>query len=1333
MRCVKGIRSASVPLDAPVLRLESYAEYAMRPASPRSLHARRFRFLPPLRTSAARAVATLGLLLSATVSCHEEFDTTRDAPPSATFGDDVYSMFCDRLGASSLNEDLEGISYRSICHHDDAGKYGDEVDEALLPAPIGEKSVRARKLGVAKMRRIAERRSLLVKAFNQIFPDIEIPDPTTKDKKAKIRLLDGLEELGRRMVPLYEGNPYDKGGEALAPATTQALGRLFDELATDEDARLALQQMAGREGYRPSNVGLGAIRSFLTYPDLRNLTKTTLQLFGPDGEATDTLQHMLEVGKREMITARTIVSPLPQLVIDEVQGTLSRPRETSELLRSMMLTEHESFGATTDAPSRFISVRDKRGFAIPFGARPGVVGTVPAPFVDADDDGFADVDQDGRFIDDAGDPLDIDPPFALAEKLSSKKEGSLDTYGRPAEPTYQYVDTSRTLAASIIHDLVPLLDPTVYAEPDDDKPFLSENETIMYALQGAMALYGTRERAVYDFEEDEILPEAVTSGARECDECAPYERFRGEDSPLADLVHAFGQILADPDSDAVMLSMIDLMQNHEQQVARLIGAALHIKEIADQHDQAAAVGQVLPAVLPRENPIWDEMAAVIGRIAEEPGLTAKILGVLAGDELVTPIAGSAHIGETIAIMATHSDEYAYDKNNFNGPVVNISVGPSSLSDPVIPLDFAAPRNGQNRSILQRVTQLIADTRGAKACNKNEAKVVSSLAGITLDWPLTGGYGQCELFEISDLSLFYLRSLLPPDHEKKSEFVLKDTVLLDIMGYLNSFVSPDQLFEDSSGITGMTLNPTDEALNRLVFFGSHSDRFPNIPDFDTVNFGGQTEEFIYKLMEPIGTAVCPVDGYGVPDCPEEDLLRIRDGNTIFALEKRGLGAYLEPLIRVFANVGCSGDGAGCSVDVDRGEQMFLDKLTILNRHWNGPDHGTECSESAPKTSPAYCSGGGVGRYEPILDKSLRSDLIPALHEFAKAVHDVQKITVRRGPKAGDVLTGAQIMEHVTEMLFSTDYASSLQLVNRRGSPATTWADGTPQPQATGYTLIADALAGFDKAFDNPDNQDRKAPWKRARSQLVDAFLAVDGEGTSARFRNPSFAQVSLAIMRVLTEQLNANCPTREQGAECTWAKWDLGRKLSETMSGPLFAAIQDTTEALRTNEEARRELERALTFVLLSASEDDALQGTLASVSDMLQIMSDDERLAPVLRAASVAVRPEADPDGAGCADQTLRVMKALIDDEYDAYHVMDYALPNLVRPLVNKDGEVVGSSPLEIIMDSIADVHRIDAASRAPNKEDDYETIMGTVRDFLVDDTRGFEQFYAIIRKRPQP
>ena len=55
---------------------------------------------------------------------------------------------------------------------------------------------------------------------------------------------------------------------------------------------------------------------------------------------------------------------------------------------------------------------------------------------------------------------------------------------------------------------------------------------------------------------------------------------------------------------------------------------------------------------------------------------------------------------------------------------------------------------------------------------------------------------------------------------------------------------------------MTLHPTSKALNRLVFYGAQSDQFPNIVDLDLVGLGGKTDNFIHKLMEPVGTNVCP---------------------------------------------------------------------------------------------------------------------------------------------------------------------------------------------------------------------------------------------------------------------------------------------------------------------------------------------------------------------------------------------------------------------------------------------------------------------------------------------
>jgi hypothetical protein len=78
--------------------------------------------------------------------------------------------------------------------------------------------------------------------------------------------------------------------------------------------------------------------------------------------------------------------------------------------------------------------------------------------------------------------------------------------------------------------------------------------------------------------------------------------------------------------------------------------------------------------------------------------------------------------------------------------------------------------------------------------------------------------------------------------------------------------------------------------------------------------------------------------------------------------------------------------------------------------------------------------------------------------------------------------------------------------------------------------------------------------------------------------------------------------------------------------------------------------------------------------------------------------------------------------------VMDYVLKNLVTPI--DDGGPAALSPLEIIIDSIADIHRLDPSVTDPLSPDDYGAIMGTVNDFLTNKQRGLEQFYAIINNR---
>ncbi|WP_281327506.1 hypothetical protein [Polyangium sp. 6x1] len=1303
-----------------------------------------------------RVLRSFGLAatVAAAASCHEGIDTTRIAPPKATLGDDLYGVLCDRIGASSLTEDLTGGSYHAICHYSNQGIYADTVDTSFLPPVIGPEQEKARALGIAKVETMARRRSDLVQAFNAIFPDVEIDDVTTEAEGDKVRLHDALLSFSQNLSRLYESNPFEPQGTPTVPASTRALGEVFDSFMSSEPARQAFSKIWGRQGYRPTGAALGAVRPLLSYPRLRPLLGSALDVLAPDGVMAPELTQILRVVERDLATSKPTLAPLSPLVVDPATAQPNRPMETLEILSRIMLDQHARYAKDQAATPTWIARRDRRGFVVPFGNVPGQAGTVPAPFADTDGDGFADTDEFGQFV------TNINVPVAALTPFSPQGTPGTDTFGRPEPQVYEYVDTSRTLIGAIAQDLAPLVDATEYASGEGEDAWQSERETLMYAVAGASMLLGDREDAVYDLETEEVKPAGT-----ECASCVPYRRFKADTSPLPDLAHALGQILADPESDALVLGLIDLVENHEQELARLLGAALKIRKIALDHDTLAAQGLEKFAAVPYESPIWDEIASVMARVTQRPGLTAKLIGSFGDPAFVTPTGGVSHMGESLMRLMTTRDEMTYYDDDINGPAWNVTT--NNTLDPSTPVDRTKPLAGANRSGWERALDIIHHANHVKACNKQGAKVKAALGSLTVSWPLIGSYNECELLTFPNLAVFYIDAVLPANHPKRAEFKIKSGTLEGILNFLGVFTDKDGLFEQSSGITGLTLHPEPKALNRLVFFGATSDQFSVLPDIDLYILGGNTKnkktnDFISNLIEPVPTVVCPQTQLETRKCDTSaDILRLRGENTLFLLERFGFYDYLRPLVTTFANATCNATATQCQQQngefVADGEVMLLDLIEIMKRHWPGSDHGEECNSSGDaQTNPLYCSGSGVNTYEPILADAFMTDIVPALHEFSKAMRDVSKITVARGPNAGKVMTGADVLEKTAQILFDPAYAEAAGITDRKGNKGTTWVDGTPQAQHTGFTLFADGLHAMDLRFDNAcgcsgkagqelaecqaaydtckaDADRRKGQWKRARSQLVDQFLAVEGEGTTAKFANPAIPRALSTTLRAFREQVNAHCPDRENGTPCTWAKQELGQSLADGLDGPMIAAAIDLLEKIRQDETARRELERLLDHLLSAASDGQALEATLSSFADMLQALLADTEIAPLLNAAAPGARPEDEAGNKGALPAALQLLKALNSDEYDKYHVMDHILPNLVTPMEPVNG-VGRPSPLEIIMDTVAEVSRIDAAANpGPLAPTDYETIFGSARDFLTSPTRGLEQIYTIVQKRPRP
>ena len=170
------------------------------------------------------------------------------------------------------------------------------------------------------------------------------------------------------------------------------------------------------------------------------------------------------------------------------------------------------------------------------------------------------------------------------------------------------------------------------------------------------------------------------------------------------------------------------------------------------------------------------------------------------------------------------------------------------------------------------------------------------------------------------------------------------------------------------------------------------------------------------------------------------------------------------------------------------------------------------------------------------------------------------------------------------------------------------------------------------------------------------------------------------------------------------------------------------------------------YLFDSASKNDALASMLASASDMLQVLRDDENLLPLYEVLAAAV------DGSKYDDKGKLTEKSLVDaqmallarvsgkyfdkdgteickNEVDPNQVLATVLGKLVTPI--KDGDFKGQSPLEMIIDVIADVNRIDPSEEYDGtlQQKDYASVSKNVVEFLVDPQRGLEQFYEVIRQ----
>ena len=1299
------------------------------------------------RLSLAHCVNLLGLVglvtLSAlTPACAPELDVSRAPPRRGSVGEEMFGVICDRVGAQALREDLTGESFRGICHKPTVdGEFADKVDETKLPSldPAGarengdyvpvEEQRKSRDFAIGRVEALGRRRADLIRALDATFPEKTIPikdidnadesrSCEAPEKNGEGLLTDQIADMLGRMGDLYN--------DGTLPQSTESLARVMDAFQKDEAAQAAWARLSARQGYRPIETGLGAARPLIAYPRLRDLSNASLRLLSADsnpyeldpkrdedgnriavpGPGNAALNKMLEAGHEELLATKADpVAPALTVTKDPTgRVILSRPRDNIEMFKEILFASDPAFGG---GASKFIVKRDSRGYAAIAG------GAVPAPFLDANKDGLPDVDESGRFK--TSDNSLAPSPFPFPGAAGSKN-AARDSSGRAlagSQLLYDYIDTSHTFAAQMMADLKPLVNPN----PD------AKHETLMDMLGGmhvAVGPRGPRSKAY--------------AGGKNVD----YQGI-GADSPMLDLIYAMSVILSDRTTDTTLTLAHDLFTAKPKEMARVTGAMSKAFDIAQKHAEAK---------IPRTATFWDETLDTVGKIAREPLLLEDVLKALAVPE-------TAQLGPIFSRYANLRDDISYDKADINGTTWNLTT--NTKGEMTTPVDRTKPETGKNRSGLYRFLQLISDTTGVTACNKQGAKVHA--LGISLP----GSFDECAVFRIENLSAFYLDSIANAaqyddgaSRPKRGSIYMRPLILRIAPGVVNILQSSsgiDGMYPAGGGVFGEIVAPTPKFLNRLVFFDQKN---------DTQN--PKTLLFVSDLQgEFIGTSVCPErvindpvpdafdktpDGkiHGLRNCPDGQWLQQRSANTLFTWENFGFYTAIAPVLGAFVKHGR--------------EDLFLELSNAVFKHWPGEAASAdECRLAGNKT----CPKSGMNSYSALIAEAFAGDVLPAVVELAKALEnlpiqrcDEVDATTKACTKVVTI-TGIDAASAATRAMVDSEYSkSTLQLKDRKGGASAKRNDGTTNAQVTPAYLLTNALGAIDTAFDtyeqqNPQDKDRRTNWRRARSQLVDQFMGVTGAPSSSTFSGPTMTKMTPVILDIVRSQLNAHCPQSftPPYAKCTWARDELTKKAEATLTGPLASTALDMMESLRADKDGRVQMELLMQYLLDSASKNDALASMLASSNDLVQLLRDDQNIVPLFHVLASAM------DASKTDDRGHVTQKSLVDAqmallakvsgryfdkdsneickrEIDPNQVLAIALGNLVTPINNADFK--GQTPLEVVIDVIADVNRVDPTQKYEGtlNRSDYASVSANVVDFLVNKERGLEQFYEVIRQGTQ-
>ena len=663
-------------------------------------------------------------------------------------------------------------------------------------------------------------------------------------------------------------------------------------------------------------------------------------------------------------------------------------------------------------------------------------------------------------------------------------------------------------------------------------------------------------------------------------------------------------------------------------------------------------------------------------------------------------------------------------------------------------DLRVGADGQtNQSLFQRTASLVHDLHvPGKLCNKQGAsmkvftpagsndELLGGIAGFLL--PVLGPYDECELLEEQQIVQFFSQAILG-----RAQLGIKPDQLAGLLDLAaaTGLTSASELMERQSQIRGMFVEqPTPQAVARLVFspFNSFQEALLDLPPtrdgVDIVDVHRDTI-FAWEIADPISGVSYYEALSPLLTAMDENELRNEDGSLV--------------------------DG-----------YLFGDLISILHNHWSSP-HGQGGEGSSEMQRACLADNGELPDSVCVLDANV-------------AHNSYQSNGVSYEELAAEALVDARILERVKDVLVALDgieiepgvdgisvlVAATRTLIDpaascvggdceqaplaaRNGRIETATNTGRPVAGLSPAYLLFDSLAAVDASFERDGMQERLAPWRQARSAMVDQLLDAERTGDGQwQMKNPHIRVVLLEGVALLRERLalyrgqQADCESGG-GTDCRQLRdWSegLSDRMATSLGQPISAAaLRLMDQFWGAPEDPGGELLKLVHWLAQEPSAERAFDTSLLAIVDTLQVLDDDTNIVPLMHFLATAIAPNAqqaleDPSLAldvreGALEKTLELLRQIqrvspgtADDPS--------TLAKLVRAMAAEHG-ADGESPLEILLDSIAEVNRV-----APGNDEgrsltaeDLRAVLHQSERFLADERHGLERLYDVLQSRQLP